>query len=150
MSLLNFSVKLTFSGLIADITKGMRLVPGPEEIDIMVLELKKSLYENKHRSWVSLNSWRWIVEMTTFLLDIFHALFYNWIFRGELFPYGIRVFYYFKNCYMDICEDVSPFTYTFPPTAMCAHNPFGSGGRLEPRQYICVLPYNELYSWVRT
>ena len=141
--------------MIAEITKGMRLVPCPEELDVMVLELKKNLYENKHRNWVSLNSWRWIVEMSTLVLDVLHALFYNWIMGGELFPYGIRVFNYFQNCYTEICDDVSPFTYTFPPTAICAKYNFGSSGGMEHLppypygQYPCVLPFNELYSWVR-
>ena len=148
ISLLDLSVN-TFSGLIAETTKGMRLAPGPDELDNMVLELKKTLYENKHRSWVSLNSWRWICEMSTLGLDVFHALFYNWILGGELLPYGIRVYYYFQKCCMDVCDDVSPFTYTFPPTAICAKSRFGNGGGLEDRHYPCVLPYNQLYSWVR-
>ena len=141
--------KFFLLGVIADITKGMRHVPDPDDLENMVLNLKKGLYNTKHRTWVSHNSWRWICEVLTLLLDLAHAFFYNWIMDGELFPYGIRCYDYFKNCYTDTCASVSPFTYTFPPTGICHRTTFGSGGGLEDRIYGCALPLNILYSWVR-
>ena len=106
-------------------------------------KLQQHLFNRDLRTLTSYLSWHFISEILALLNIIIIALWCNWMYNFELYPYGIR-FYHF----MVGDDDDNPMLYHFPKSTSCTRVVSGGGGTKSLSVVTCILSYNELYGKV--